>query len=255
MYHAGDVLSTAHQDIPVIKYIRQLTMTSSSKQSNRVVKTVASGIVPYAGDLTFEEQARIANWFYNNVPNAKDQPIEWMGRVPNAHAITIVLSHQKHEQLIKNSEAFPHGGTAEEKEIALWKEAWVYQCHRTDAITQTVDVDLESLSAFEERMFENSTRAGPAGNQQWGLDSGCHQGRWYPYDGLPSHWNYGDFEESETEHQVSLQLCFDGCQVTYSWIQHGGNFSDGSLDDIALEKAVKTALQKAKPRPSPRRLG
>ncbi|KAG0699217.1 hypothetical protein DFH29DRAFT_809348, partial [Suillus ampliporus] len=50
------------------------------------------------------------------------------------------------------------------------------------------DVDLECLSVFEECLFEKSARSGSAGNYQWGLDAGNHQGgQWDPYAGLPSH--------------------------------------------------------------------
>ncbi|KAG1745694.1 hypothetical protein EDB19DRAFT_1632070, partial [Suillus lakei] len=54
------------------------------------------------------------------------------------------------------------------------------------------DVDLECLSAFEQRLFEKSAQSGSAGNFQWGLDAGNHQDSWDPYAGLPSHWNHED---------------------------------------------------------------
>ncbi|KAG1828213.1 hypothetical protein EV424DRAFT_1386591 [Suillus variegatus] len=50
------------------------------------------------------------------------------------------------------------------------------------------DVDLECLTALEARIFEDSEEAGPAGNQQWGLDAGQHHRRWNV-----------DYSESELE--------------------------------------------------------
>ncbi|KAJ7507612.1 hypothetical protein B0H11DRAFT_1635769, partial [Mycena galericulata] len=52
------------------------------------------------------------------------------------------------------------------------------------------DVDRECLSLLEERMFESSDTAGDAGDHQWGLDAGAHQGRWNPYVGLPAGWSH-----------------------------------------------------------------
>ncbi|KAG2094254.1 uncharacterized protein F5147DRAFT_720012 [Suillus discolor] len=55
------------------------------------------------------------------------------------------------------------------------------------------DVDLECLTALEARMFEDS-EAGPAGNQQWGLDAGQHHRRWNMYLG-PSEFLMNGFLE------------------------------------------------------------
>ncbi|KAJ7273689.1 hypothetical protein B0H12DRAFT_1001281, partial [Mycena haematopus] len=55
-----------------------------------------------------------------------------------------------------------------------------------------LDVDQECLNYLEERMFENSERAGMAGSGQWALDAGVHQHHWYPYAGLPREWSQDD---------------------------------------------------------------
>ncbi|KAG1851016.1 hypothetical protein C8R48DRAFT_706732 [Suillus tomentosus] len=56
------------------------------------------------------------------------------------------------------------------------------------------DVDLECLTALEGRMFEDSEEAGPAGNQQWGLDAGQHHRRWNVYLGIPDEWVSAPFD-------------------------------------------------------------
>ncbi|KAG2338085.1 hypothetical protein BDR05DRAFT_969525, partial [Suillus weaverae] len=43
-----------------------------------------------------------------------------------------------------------------------------------------MDVDLECLSVFEQRLFEKSAQSGSAGNYQWGLDAGSHQDGFHP---------------------------------------------------------------------------
>ncbi|KAG1860432.1 hypothetical protein C8R48DRAFT_712712 [Suillus tomentosus] len=50
------------------------------------------------------------------------------------------------------------------------------------------DIDLDCLTALEARIFEDSEEAGPAGNQQRGLDAGQHHRRWNVYLGIPAEW-------------------------------------------------------------------
>ncbi|KAF8842378.1 hypothetical protein BDN67DRAFT_386602 [Paxillus ammoniavirescens] len=81
-------------------------------------------------------------------------------------------------------------------------------------------------------MFMDSIEAGAAGNQQWGLDAGSHQHGWNPYEGLPSHWNVGYREYSETE------------------LKHGPHYSGGSEEE-GKDIAKPSDLHK-RPRPRPR---
>ncbi|KAF9554372.1 hypothetical protein CPC08DRAFT_644448 [Agrocybe pediades] len=53
-------------------------------------------------------------------------------------------------------------------------------------------------------MFENSARAGIAGNRQWGLDAGDHEHGWNPYLDLPEEWVYNNRKEGEGELEVSF---------------------------------------------------
>jgi hypothetical protein len=66
----------------------------------------------------------------------------------------------------------------------------------------------ESLERLEEEMFEPSVLAGIAGNYQWGLDAGDHQGSWNPYGGT-EHLYLDDRESSEDEHEVSSYIPLD----------------------------------------------
>lgn len=67
---------------------------------------------------------------------------------------------------------------------------------------QSTDVDLECLRQLEDEMFEDSARAGVAGNWQWGLDAGDHH-YWNPYEGRPEYLRPGDRDGSESELEVS----------------------------------------------------
>ncbi|KAG1901274.1 uncharacterized protein F5891DRAFT_1028715 [Suillus fuscotomentosus] len=59
-------------------------------------------------------------------------------------------------------------------------------------------------------MFEDSEEAGPAGNQQWGLDGGQHHRRWNVYLGIPDEWvSARDYSGSELEVRKTLPAPFD----------------------------------------------
>jgi hypothetical protein len=90
--------------------------------------------------------------------------------------------------------------TEDEQEDFILSKAWAFQKSRVTC--PTTDVDRDCLALLEERMFEDSNRAGVAGNWQWGLDSGPHQDGWNPYIGLPSHWSVGDRIVDEGELEV-----------------------------------------------------
>jgi hypothetical protein len=161
------------------------------------------GTIQYTGDLSLVDQARTANWFFNNVPGAKLDVSKWLGCSPIAHAHTILIASRKRPFL--QSTAIPNGSDStqpDDLEFALWKAAWQYlvNAHYLPAS----DVDLECLTSLEERMFERSNRVGASGNWQWGLDVGEHQEMWNPYFGLPIYWNFGDRDEHESELEVCV---------------------------------------------------
>lgn len=82
------------------------------------------------------------------------------------------------------------------------EEAWNQQINNPRK--QACDIAKESLQRLEEEMFENSLRAGIAGNEQWGLDIGPVQRGFYPYLDLPAYMNDGKRvgEEYEDEKRV-----------------------------------------------------
>lgn len=70
-------------------------------------------------------------------------------------------------------------------------------------LAESFDVDKEAVEKLEKQMFECSSRAGKAGNYQWGLDAGPHQSGWEPYMSVPFEWDDGTYvAESESELQV-----------------------------------------------------
>ncbi|KAG1861457.1 hypothetical protein C8R48DRAFT_711564 [Suillus tomentosus] len=73
------------------------------------------------------------------------------------------------------------------------------------------DIDLECLTALEARMFEDSEEAGPAGNQQRGVDAGQHHRRWNVYLGIPDEWRHSAAPYSV----MSLMLHLWSLQTSY----------------------------------------
>jgi hypothetical protein len=72
------------------------------------------------------------------------------------------------------------------------------------------DVDLECLTTLEARMFEDSEEAGPASNQQWGLDAGQHHRRWGVYLNIPNKWVMKrDYSDTELEVRKRLPILFN----------------------------------------------
>lgn len=181
-----------HPDIPACRFVMKA-------QEERSEAFIRAGVIPHTGDLDIIEQARIINWIYKNVPTAADNMVRWISKATNAHAITLVLASEHHEEIMQQGN-FPKDDSLEVQGSFSLDAAWRYQMQPREKYA--VDVDRECISALEEAMFECSIEAGKAGNQQWGLDTGPHKDDWNPYINLPYHWNHGDFVSSETELEV-----------------------------------------------------
>lgn len=161
------------------------------------------GIIPYVGNLTVTDRAMLHKWFHVNVAEENLQDtVKWIGKVPIAHAITIIFA----------TTAAQNQDSAEDIDVEdlditpfVW-EAWNFQVDIASAPKQVADPELECLSILERQMFEQSKEAGVAGNWQWGLDKGDHQNRWVPYLRVPAEWNLENRDESESESELEVRL-------------------------------------------------
>ncbi|KAJ6523218.1 hypothetical protein DFH09DRAFT_1047292 [Mycena vulgaris] len=148
-----------------------------------------------AGDLSVLDQAQVMNWFERHVANG-DKAVRsmWVGRIPLAHAYTLLFAHRYYHLIIAEKDC-PAAEEERKHRRFVLQAAWEYQSRASPGKWNDLDVDQNCLSFLEERMFENSERAGFAGTGQWGLDAGVHQGRWFPYGNLPSAWSKDDAPE------------------------------------------------------------
>jgi hypothetical protein len=198
---------------PVIDYILRL---------KKKVDGVGAYSIPFCGDISSHEYAKIARWFSENVPGAASQVEKWLGGMPLVHAFTLVVAHRKAGDFKKRVQA----RNEEWNDSDLLKMAWADLMLSCPANSFVADVDLECLVALEARMFEDSEEAGPAGNQQWGLDAGQHHRRWNVYFNIPNEWLLGrDHSENELEVRVILLHLFNrsltyviNSEATYSVI-------------------------------------
>ncbi|KAH9928142.1 uncharacterized protein B0H18DRAFT_1118160 [Fomitopsis serialis] len=209
-------------DIPALNAVRD------ARGGGRGTAALKSGVIADRGGLSVMDYGQIINWIYNKVPRAQDKIHVWLGCIPTGHATTLVL-------LARNKHLFlQHPGFASLHTDAgghrfLVQKAWEYQQNTVES--ETHDVDRECVSLFERRLFESSTEAGPASYEQWGLDAGDHQGKWYPYGEVPSDWGE------------------DGLSMSDSELERGPDFSMGEEDADTLARK----LTELRPRPKPRR--
>jgi hypothetical protein len=146
------VITCDAEAYPVIDYILR---------SKKKVDGVGAYSIPFCGDISSHEYAKIARWFSENVPGAASQVEKWLGGMPLVHAFTLVVAHRKAGDFKKRVQA----RNEEWNDSDLLKMAWADLMLSCPANSFVADVDLECLVALEARMFEDSEEAGPAGNQ------------------------------------------------------------------------------------------
>ena len=172
-------------------------------------KSLTKTIIPYVGTLSITERAQVSNWFEVNIAKKRSFRSKWLGLLPIAHALTIFIAFR----LRCNAESrYPE---RKHHPRDYLDEAWAVQFGSTKSRYSEVDVERECLERLEEQMFERSMRAGIAGYYQWGLDAGDHQECWYPYAGLPEHWNHEDRENDEGELKVSTRRQFSNSETMF----------------------------------------
>ena len=156
-------------------------------------------LIPFTGNLSVTDRARIANWFEAHIAIEKGLRNTWLGLLPLAHTFTLFIV----SQLLKKPPRKTDMSRLSHPE--LLEMAWEIQVKGdVTLLYQEVDIECECLAKLEEEMFERSQAAGLAGEYQWGLDAGDHQDAWNPYAGLPAHWEHAErLEIDDDDKRVS----------------------------------------------------
>ncbi|KAG1726202.1 hypothetical protein EDB19DRAFT_1592340, partial [Suillus lakei] len=128
--------------------------------------------IPYCSDFSSHEYAKIAHWFSENIPSASDQVKKWLGGMHLVHAFTLVANDFKKQVEARNEEW---------NDSELLEMAWADLMMSYPADSFVADIGPECLASLEARMLKDSEEAGPAGNQQWGLDAGQLHMWWNVY--------------------------------------------------------------------------
>ncbi|KAJ3925681.1 MAG: hypothetical protein NXY57DRAFT_948889 [Lentinula lateritia] len=202
----GSITQALH--VPALDYLR--------KKGKRLNSSVT-----FTGGLTLEDRARVAQWFDEKVNQGRKSQHEWHRRLPYSHALTLLIA-SRIKDTVGNEEDYLLLSSANEKEVYLFDKAWIHQQSDPDPELSrqfrhgVVDVESECLSLLELRMFERSKAAGKAGYYQWGLDVGCHQDDWNPYEGLEEmdarDWSFDDADEL-----IKVNKLFSSIITTHSY--------------------------------------
>ncbi|TFY51691.1 hypothetical protein EVJ58_g10434 [Rhodofomes roseus] len=230
-----DVLTTLVHDSepdPDAQYpeIPALDAVRIAKSKARESAALKAGVIADRGNATVADFGRIINWVYTQIPGAKDTMHTWLGRVPTAHAVTLLILSRYRSEFTRHP-IFALKVTDSEKDQYLLRQAWMRQLLDVNEEGMICDVDQECLCSFEQRLFAWSPDASASCHEQWGLDAGDHQEKWFPYQGLPPEWGGPGTDGNDSD------------------FTKGSNYSSGEEDpEIAASK------KKVIVRPRPRRL-
>ncbi|ESK89820.1 hypothetical protein Moror_868 [Moniliophthora roreri MCA 2997] len=117
------------------------------------------------------------------VPGIKEVAPSWVVNSVLQHAFMLWIEHRDKKEFESHS-SFP-AGTKEHAHF-IQQQAWARLVEYTGCaedggpLPLKFDIDQDLLARLEDKMFDMSKEAGPAGNWQWGLDVECHQDDWHP---------------------------------------------------------------------------
>lgn len=208
--YTPDIHEALKDSIPFLKQLlnKPFSVASNDVPAKQWIEATKAnlkrGVVPFSGDLSYRDQAKLTNWFDIHIGD-KD-PVarfDWIGNLlPFAHAITLYIASKLRNDPQSIAESLED--ELEDRDQPLIQRAWNIQQTKQLPQFSDHDVELECLEQLEEQMFERSALAGVAGNRQWGLDAGDHQDCWNPYAELPQEWDHQDRKsEDEGELRVS----------------------------------------------------
>ncbi|KAK0435039.1 hypothetical protein EV421DRAFT_1716984, partial [Armillaria borealis] len=157
-------------------------------------KDPLSSVVPITGGISQDDQAALNTWFDNKVPGAKQHRLNWIGLLPMAHSRTLLMASRLKDTFLSKYR---------KDWLTLLEKTWEYMDEHMGTNFTIINIDLEAHEIFEFRLFSQSEEAGVAGNQQWGIDVGCHQDNWYPYS-----TDHDDDYRFGTESKVEVRYSF-----------------------------------------------
>ncbi|KAF9256959.1 hypothetical protein L218DRAFT_949560 [Marasmius fiardii PR-910] len=176
-------------DYPSIRYQRE---------KKQVVVDVMSG-------LPYSVRSEIKNWMYNVTPGLKSMPATWCTDGPLQLAYMIYIMHRDKNKFgkLKECPKKEPGRTKFIRERAWERLTTPERPKMAGNIPLIEDVDLQSLTLLEDKMFSPNFNLGDAGQQQWGLDVGIHQYNWDPYEYFPDSKGGKQYKSFNNKHSNS----------------------------------------------------
>ncbi|KAK0213456.1 hypothetical protein DFS33DRAFT_1377946 [Desarmillaria ectypa] len=166
------------------------------------------------------------SWFNDKIPEAKQSRLNWIGLLPMAHCRTLLMASRLKDTLLSRyRKQWPN----------LLQKTWKYMDEHTGTNFTVIDIDLEALEILESRLFSQSEEAGIAGNQQWGLDVGCHQDNSYPY---------------MSDHDVDHRVVTDS-EHGLHYVYENGTIHEHQMKDPPKRSATEDPKDYFKPMPRP----
>ncbi|KAG1839131.1 hypothetical protein DFJ58DRAFT_733490 [Suillus subalutaceus] len=115
------------QHLPIGRYLQQQGSQASS---------TGGYTVKYCGDLTAVQQAQVAHWIFDNIEEAQETVVQWLGCAAFAHALSVMLACNK-RSILEADPDYPRDGTTDcagrihsrSRMINPFKPDW--QKHRT----------------------------------------------------------------------------------------------------------------------------
>jgi hypothetical protein len=155
----------------------------------------------YTGGLLDTELAAINAWIYSQFPKSAEE-MDYLKMLHSsiAHARTLLVAHKFHSELAKVG--------ADDSHLLLkaWERLIEWTGLTADGKTKKAkgaDVNFEAIVLLDKVMFDESVKAGVAGNHQWGLDAGPHELAWNPNISGPSVTN-GPIREGDDDIELAV---------------------------------------------------
>jgi hypothetical protein len=166
----------------------------------------------FTGGLLDNDLAAVLNWIYTNIPQAERLYFAKMLDLTIAHARTLLLAYRYSDELADGCEEGQN--VAHYTLQKAWKRLYEWTGLSIDGRPKqcVADVNFEAVELLDKIMFDKSERAGVAGNHQWGLDVGPHEGGRDPQFCGPS-VTTGKVREGNDDDEIVVCMNFPQTQL------------------------------------------
>ncbi|KAF5365157.1 hypothetical protein D9757_011758 [Collybiopsis confluens] len=192
----------------------------------------------YRGGLLDTDLAGIRNWFFEHLGSKTIAELEFHHLLDYsiAHARTLLLAFRHRNAFASSNESYD----SEEILLKAWNRLQEWNGLTVDGSLphqEGADVNLEAITLLDKIMFDESKRAGVAGNHQWGLDKGPHEAGIDPQLVGPRVTQENERREGDDD----IEIVF------------GPNYTGGVVAETNVPDEQKPSPKRPRPRPITKR--